>query len=161
MFGGYTETNPPIKIMEDTNMKFEKIGTEMFDELKSLQKDYKMAIEEDAPSEMELESLRKAIEKGHIHFYGCIFDESLVACCSICVTYSTFKYDKSGVFEDFYIKPEYRHNGIARRLVSYAFEQCEVSSLTVGCADYDVEMYQAIGFQIPLGNMLAYGGETC
>ena len=35
------------KIMEDTNMKFVKIGTEMFDELKSLQKDYKVAIGED------------------------------------------------------------------------------------------------------------------
>ena len=142
-------------------MKFVKIGTEMFEELKSLHKDYKVAIEEDVPSETELESLRKAIEQGHIHFYGCICDESLVACCSICVTYSTFNYDNSGVFEDFYIKPEYRHKGIARKLVSYAFEQSGVSSLTVGCADCDVEMYQAIGFQIPLGNMLAYGGETC
>ena len=42
--------------MEDTNMKFVKIGTEMFDELKSLQRDYKVAIGEDMPSEMELES---------------------------------------------------------------------------------------------------------
>ena len=147
--------------MEDTKMKFVKIGTEMFEELKSLQKDYKVAIGEDVPSETELESLRNAMEQGHIHFYGCICDESLVACCSICVTYSTFNYDRSGVFEDFYIQPEYRHKGIARKLVSYAFEQSEVSSLTVGCADCDVEMYQAIGFQIPLGNMLAYGGEIC
>lgn len=142
-------------------MRFVKIGTEMFDELKSLQKDYKVAIGEDVPSDMELESLRKAIEQGHIHFYGCICDKSLVACCSICVTYSTFNYDKSGVFEDFYIKQEYRHKGIAKKLVSYTFEQSGVRSLTVGCADCDVEMYQAIGFQIPLGNMLAYGGETC
>ena len=142
-------------------MKFVKIGTELFDELKSLQKDYKVAIGEDMPNETELDSLRNAIEQGHIHFYGCICDESLVACCSICVTYSTFNYDKSGVFEDFYIKPEYRHRGIARKLVAYAFEHSKISSLTVGCADCDVEMYQAIGFQIPLGNMLAYGGETC
>ena len=138
------------------NMRCVKIETEMFEELKSLQKDYKVAIGEDVPNETELNSLRKAIEQGHIHFYGCICDELLVACCSICVTYSTFNYDKSGVFEDFYIKPEYRHKGIARKLVSYAFEQSEVSSLTVGCADCDVEMYQTIGFQIPLGNMLAY-----
>ena len=147
--------------MEDTNMKFVKIETEMFEQLKSLQKDYKEAIGENVPSETQFESLRKAIEEDHIHFYGCICDELLVACCSICVTYSTFNYDKSGVFEDFYIKPEYRHKGIARKLVAYAFEQSKVSSFTVGCADCDVEMYQAIGFQIPLGNMLAYGGEAC
>ena len=53
-------------------MKFVKIGTEMFEELKSLHKDYKVAIEEDVPSETELERLRKAIEQGHILFYGCI-----------------------------------------------------------------------------------------
>ena len=141
-------------------MKFVKIETEMFEALKSLQKDYKVAIGEDVPSETELESLKKAIEQGHIHFYGCICEESLVACCSICVTYSTFNYDKSGVFEDFYIQPEYRHKGIARKLVAYAFEQSEVSFLTVGCANCDLEMYQAIGFRIPIGNMLAYGGET-
>lgn len=67
-------------------------------------------------------------------------------------------YGKSGVFEDFYIQPEYRHQGIAQKLVSYAYEQSGVSSLTVGCADCDVQMYQAIGFKISLGNMLAFGG---
>jgi len=28
--------------------------------------------------------------------------------------------------------------------------------LTVGCADCDVEMYRSLGFDIPLGNMLAF-----
>ena len=139
-------------------MKFVKIETEMFEELKSLQKDYKVAIGEDMPGEAELESLRRAIEQGHIYFYGCICDESLVACCSICVTYSTFNYDMSGIFEDFYIKPEYRHKGIARKLVVYAYEQSKVSSLTVGCAECDIEMYHAIGFGIKLGNLMAFGG---
>ena len=138
-------------------MNFVKIQTEMFERLKSLQKDYKMAIGENVPSEVEFKSLRNAIEQGKIQFYGCVCDESLVACCSICVTYSTFNYDMSGVFEDFYIKPEYRHKGIARKLVEYAFEQSKISSLTVGCADCDIEMYQAIGFHIQLGNMLAFG----
>ena len=58
-------------------MKFVKIGTEMFEELKSLQKDYKLAIGEDVPSEMELESLKKTIEQGQIHFYGCIISNGL------------------------------------------------------------------------------------
>ena len=63
-------------------------------------------------------------------FYFClekqrICDNSLIACCSICFMYSTFKYGKSGVFEDFYIQPEYRHKGIARKLVAYAYEQRE------------------------------------
>ena len=37
-----------------------------------------------------------------------------------------------------------------------AFAESGVGSLTVGCADCDVGMYQALGFSIPLGNMLAY-----
>ncbi|MDD3831878.1 MAG: GNAT family N-acetyltransferase [Clostridia bacterium] len=101
-------------------------------------------------------SLREAIEQGHIHFYGCICGESLVACCSICFTYSTYNYEKAGIFEDFFILPDFRHKGIARKLVAYAYEKSEVCSLTVGCANCDVEMYKSIGFKIPLGNMLAY-----
>ena len=61
------------------------------------------------------------------------------------------------MFEDFFIQPEYRHRGIARKLVAYAYEQSGVESLTVGCADCDMKMYEAIGFGIPLGNMLAFG----
>lgn len=138
-------------------MKFVEIQAELFDELKTLQKNYKKAIGEDEPNEAQLESLKKAIEQGNIRFYGCICETSLVACCSVSFTYSTFNYGKSGVFEDFYILPEYRHKGIARKLVAYAYEQSKVNSLTVGCADCDVEMYRAIGFQIPLGNMMAFG----
>lgn len=59
-------------------------------------------------------------------------------------------------FEDFYIKPELRHKGIARKLVAFAYETSQVSSLTVGCADCDIPMYNAIGFRISLGNMFAF-----
>ena len=137
-------------------MDFVKIGTEMFEELMELQKAYKVEIGENMPSDEELESLRNAIEDGQIHFYGCICDNSLIACCSVCNVYSTFNYGKAGVFEDFYIKPEYRHKGIARKLVAYAYEQSGVESLSVGCADCDIQMYQAIGFRISTGNMLAF-----
>ena len=145
------------KFTEDTKMNFVKIKTDNFEELTKLQKAYKLEIGECMPTNAELESLRNAIENEQIHFYGCICDKSLIACCSICFMYSTFNYGKSGVFEDFYIQPEYRHKGIARKLVAYAYEQSGVGSLTVGCADCDLQMYKAIGFEIPLGNMLAFG----
>ena len=137
-------------------MDFVKIKAENFQDLVKLQKAYKEEIGECAPTDEELKSLQRAIENEQIQFYGCICDNSLIACCSICVLYSTFNYDKSGVFEDFYIQPEYRHRGIARKLVAYAYEQSGVGFLTVGCADCDVKMYTAIGFQIPIGNMLAF-----
>ena len=100
--------------------------------------------------------LYRAIENEEIAFYGCRMEGELVACCSISITFSTFNYERAGVFEDFYIKPEFRHKGIARKLVAFVWEQSGVGSLTVGCADCDVEMYKAIGFVIPLGNMLAF-----
>lgn len=137
-------------------MEFMLVKTERFKEVVNLQIAYKSEIGEGCPSISDLESLKNAIECGKIHFYGCVCDNKLVACCSICLTYSTFNYDTAGVFEDFYILPAYRHKGIARKLIKFAYTNSGVSSLSVGCADCDIEMYNALGFDIPLGNMLAY-----
>ena len=137
-------------------MDFVLVKTERFQELVNLQIAYKTEIGEDCPSKNDFESLKHAIEQERINFYGCVCDGKLVACCSICLTYSTFNYDTAGVFEDFYILPSYRHKGIARKLVMFAYANSGVSSLSVGCADCDIGMYNALGFDIPLGNMLAY-----
>ena len=72
------------------------------------------------------------------------------------VGFSTFDYRPSGVFEDFFILPPYRHQGIARQLVETAYRESGVSTMTVGCADCDRDMYKALGFSVPLGNLLAY-----
>ena len=58
-------------------------------------------------------------------------------------------------FEDFYIVPENRRKGIAREIVRFAYENSGVESLTVACADCDLDMYGALGFTIRLGNLLA------
>lgn len=123
--------------------------------LRQLQIQYKRAIGEESPSDADFGRLFEAIAAGRILFYGGYDGERLVACCSVCPTFSTFNYRPSGVFEDFYIVPEYRHKGIARALARFAFEASGAASLTVGCADVDVEMYRAIGFSVPLGNLLA------
>ena len=136
-------------------MEFVEIGTELFEQLRLLHSAYKLEIGEAAPAEEEFEKLKAAIAQGRIRFYGCILEKTLVACCSVCGTFSTFNYEASGVFEDFYILPKYRHRGIARKLVAYAYRQNGVRTLTVGCADCDMEMYRALGFDIPLGSMLA------
>ena len=139
-------------------MEFVEITTKKFDELKNLQRAYKAEIGEEIPTENDFESLKNAIETEAIYFYGCVCEGKLVACCSVSKTYSTFCYGRAGVFEDFYIQPAYRHKGIARRLASYAYEKSQVGSLSVGCADCDLDMYKAIGFRILLGNMLAFEG---
>lgn len=88
-----------------TRMRFCKIQAEWFAQLMQLQRAYKAEIGECAPTDAELKNLQRAIEEGQIQFYGCACGDELVACCSICVTYSTFQYGRSGVLEDFYIRP--------------------------------------------------------
>ena len=94
-------------------MQYIRITAEWFDALKRLQTAYKQEIGEDAPTAADLESLRQAVDDGRIQFYGCVDAEKLVACCSVSVVYSTFCYSGSGVFEDFYILPAYRHRAVS------------------------------------------------
>ena len=139
-------------------MKYVCITKDNMVELKMLQLGYKQEIGEDRPTDENINGLFEAISKGQIIFYGCIDEGRLIACCSITQTYSTFNYQTGGVFEDFYIVPEYRHKGIARQLVEFAYRESGVGSLTVGCADCDIKMYQSLGFTIQLGNLLAFEG---
>ena len=128
------------------------------DALWELQKLYKAEIGEDEPGPAEKERLGKAIGRGSILFCGAWREGALIACCSVTVGFSTFDYLPSGVLEDFFIRPAYRHQGIARELVRFARRASGVSSLTVGCADCDVPLYQALGFTVPLGHLLAFEG---
>jgi len=140
----------------EVTMDYRKINPSEVNALWDLQKQYKAEIGEDEPSDDGKERLADAIDKGMISFYGVLNNNTLIGCCSITVGFSTFDYHSSGVFEDFYICPEYRHQGIAHQLVEFAYHESGVSSLTVGCADCDVQMYQSLGFSIPLGNLLAF-----
>ncbi len=128
--------------------------------LMALQLGYKQEIGENLPTDENFNSLCEAVSKGRIIFYGCIDEGRLIACCSITPTYSTFNYQIGGVFEDFYIVPEYRHRGIARQLVKFAYRESGVGSLTVGCADCDVKMYQSLGFTVLLGNLFAFESKA-
>ena len=138
-------------------MEYHRIKESQTDALWELQILYKSEIGEDMPDEFSRGRLAEAIGKGQILFFGAWDGAALVGCCSITVGFSTFDYAPSGVFEDFYIRPEYRHRGIARKLVRFAYDDSGVSSLTVGCANCDIEMYQSLGFSIPLGNLRAFG----
>ena len=137
-------------------MEYSRIAVSQADALWELQKAYKAEIEEDMPTEQDLNRLKEAMEEKRILFYGAWDGTTLTGCCSVTIGFSTFNYATSGVFEDFYIRPEYRHKGIARKLVNYAWKGSGVESLTVGCADCDEEMYQSLGFSMRLGNLLAF-----
>lgn len=136
-------------------MNCSRLDVSRMDALWELQKLFKAEVGEAEPEEEGRERLAEAIERRQILFYGAWEGTALAGCCSVTIGFSTFDYHHSGVFEDFYIRPEYRHKGIARELVQYAYRDSGVSSLTVGCADCDLPMYQSLGFSVRLGNLLA------
>jgi len=123
---------------------------------------YKRAIGEEPLNKETAESLLRAIREGSILFFTAMEGENLVGMCSLCRTFSTFNCAFSGIFEDFYVEPAFRGKGVARKLAGAVIGECKrtgIASLWVGCADADVPMYQSLGFEAPLGSLLAWVSE--
>ncbi len=102
--------------------------------------------------------LFQAIRDGKITFFlakrGC----RAVGMCSVARHFSTFTCTDTGVLDDFYVEPAFRKKGIARALIKAAREWSReqgLSGLTVCCAPCDEEMYQSLGFDVPLGKSYA------
>ena len=140
-------------------MEYGRIDVSQIDLLWELQRQYKLEIGEETPDEAARARLAAAILQGKIFFYGAWTGDALVGCCSVSASFSTFDYRPCGVFEDFFIRPEFRHQGIARRLVQFAYQSSGVSTMTVGCADCDAQMYASLGFSVPLGRLLAFEAQ--
>lgn len=128
-------------------------------DLNRLLSDYKKSIGEEPLTDGQLKSLKLAIANGDINFFACYQSDKLVGICSVSRTFSTFNCEFSGVFEDLYVRPEFRGLGIAKSLIDYVFEYCDTHNITtlwVGCAQCYVEMYKHLGFKYPLGNLLTW-----
>ncbi len=135
---------------------------ESVDSIKPLVSSYKSAIGEDKLTSEQFERLKKAVSNDNIIFFVAKSENEIVAMCSVTKTFSTFSCNYSGVFEDFYIAPKYRKNGLARKMTDFVFNYCQrndIFSLWVGCADCDTKMYQHLGFETPLGNLLTWSAK--
>ena len=127
-------------------------------QLMKLENGFLREIGEEPLSEEKQQRLKEAVGDGKITFFLAKRGYRAVGMCSVSPCYSTFSCAESGVFDDFYVEPAFRRQGIARQLVSAArnwAEENALSGLTVGCADCDAEMYRALGFETRLGTMLA------
>ena len=127
-------------------------------QLMKLENGFLTEIGEEPLSEKKQQRLKEAVGDGKITFFLAKRGYRAVGMCSVSPCYSTFSCAESGVFDDFYVEPAFRRQGIARQLVSAArnwAEENTLSGLTVGCADCDAEMYRALGFETRLGTMLA------
>ncbi|MBO5049126.1 MAG: GNAT family N-acetyltransferase [Oscillospiraceae bacterium] len=105
------------------------------------------------------EQLAHAIRDGKITFFVAKRGYRAVGMCSVAKCFSTFACTDTGVFDDFYIEPVFRKNGIARLLVKAARKWSKengLASLTVTCAPCDEGMYQVLGFDVRLGSTFAH-----
>ena len=128
-------------------------GAEDIPKIMELMSGYKQDIGEEPLTQAQKVALGAAIETGRITFILAKRDGRAVGMCSVCETFSTFRCASGGLFEDFYVLPMFRGQGVARRLVEAAFAHW------VGCADSDVKMYERLGFRIPLGRLLTWNGS--
>lgn len=131
-------------------------------DLKKLFDGYKSEIGEEKLTEVQFCSLQKAVNDGNIVFFIEKIKNEIVGMCSLSRTFSTYNCAFSGVFEDFYILPIFRKRGIAKKLTESVFGFCRkngIDSLWVGCADCDAKMYSHLGFNIELGNLLAWSSD--
>lgn len=115
----------------------------------------------EAPLDDEKRSrLAQAVRMGKITFFLLKRGYRAVGMCSVSPCFSTFACTETGVFDDFFVEPVFRHQGGAGLLAKAAQAWCReqgFASLTVGCSAGDTDMYRALGFQTELGTMLACG----
>ena len=143
----------PIAVSELANPEEEQLAR--------MENDYLRQIGEPILTEEKRRALTEAIRAGRITFFIARRGAHAVGMCSVARCFSTFACSDVGVFEDFYVEPELRGRGVARMLAQAAQEWCRangVASLTVCSAPCDAEMYQALGFGMPLGTTFAYLG---
>ncbi len=127
-------------------------------QLKKLENGFLKEIGEHPLAVGEQAQLSQAIRDGRITFFLAKRSCRAVGMCSVVKCFSTLACTDMGVFDDFYVEPAFRKRGIARELVrsaqAWSREQ-GLSSLTVCCSPCDEGMYQALGFDAPLGRTYA------
>jgi GNAT superfamily N-acetyltransferase len=147
--------------MEDGNISFRvSILTDPDNpEFIELENAYRKDIGEEMLTAEQEEKLKTAVRNGRITFFTAEHGSHTVGICSVSRCYSTFSCSDTAVFEDFYVRPDYRKKGIARRLSEEARRWCRergIASITVCSAPCDEEMYRALGFDVVLGRTMAH-----
>lgn len=128
-------------------------------QLRRLQNGFRAEIGEEPLDNGAAARLAQAIREEKIVFFLAKRGKRAVGMCSVAPCFSTFSCGETAAFDDFFVEPVFRKQGAARLLARAAQDWCAqrgVTSLTVCCAPCDEEMYQALGFTLPLGRSFAH-----
>ncbi len=128
-------------------------------QLRRLESGFRQAVGEPVLTKEQQSRLAQAVRDGTLTVFLAKRGYRAVGMCSAARCFSTFGCAETGVFDDFYIEPAFRRQGIARMLTQAAQDWARaqgLSSLTVCCAPCDEGMYQALGFSARLGAAFAH-----
>lgn len=128
-------------------------------QFKKLQNGFLKEIREEIADDAKTKRLIEAVKAKKIIFFLAKRGYRVVGMCSVTISFSTFACKDIGTFDDFFIEPVFRKQGIAKKLAETAFMWCrenEISSVAVCCSPCDEDMYRHIGFDIPLGKTFAH-----
>lgn len=127
-------------------------------QLHKLENGFLAEIGEGALTDEKKTRLAEAIRAEKIVFFlakrGC----RAVGMCSVTGCFSTFTCADMAVFDDFFVEPTFRRQGVARLLADAAQDWCRergFASVVVGCSPGDAGMYRSLGFDVELGTMLS------
>ena len=143
----------------EETIKIRELEAGRFERILPLLNAYRREIGEKPLDKDGANRIREAIGNGRISFFVAEETGTPVGTCSLSTAFSTFAGGREmGVFEDFYVIPEKRKQGIAGMLAESVFGEAtrrDCSSVIVGCCKADVPMYQHLGFTLILGHMLS------
>ena len=154
---GRDEWDVPLMIRkpeDDVPVTVEKLEDPEDWQLLKLMNGYLHDIGEKCLGEEKQEQLQQAIKEGKITFFIARRGYRVIGMCSVVKSFSTFCCGDVATFEDFYIEPVFRKQGIARMLCEAAFSWCRkegIASVSVTCAPCDEEMSRNLGFAVSLG----------
>lgn len=142
----------------DSKITIEVLNDGADGQFQKLEDSYLSEIGEDILTGEKKEQLARAVADGRITFFIAKHGCQMIGMCSVATAFSTFACSEVGTFEDFYVEPVFRRQGVARKLTEAARQWCSekgVVSLTVTCAPCDEAMYQTLGFELELGRTYA------
>lgn len=149
------EATLPITVERLTDPEDSDLGWQ----LHKLENGFLAEIGEGQLSDEKKSRLTAAIRDQKITFFLARRGYRAVGMCSVAPCFSTFTCETIGIFDDFFIEPVFRHQGVARLLTTAAQTWCreqDYASLTVGSSAGDVSMYRSLGFDTDLGTLLAW-----